>query len=141
MAQGVWWPQLSLGALKAAGPTELWGVGCEESILGNGMFQSRGVMSKWLMDTGRRQRGAGPWSHVTVLTGCRHMLWTLVRAKRPGQGTGWAAGRPQQGEEHSLWFCVPGATPSDRLGTRGRCPICFPGVGEQQPVSVGICAC
>jgi len=79
-------------APKVAGPTELWGVGYEESILGNGMFQSRGGMSKWLMDTGRPPRGAGPRSQVTVLVGYHHTLWTLVRA--PWRSQAARAGDP-----------------------------------------------
>lgn len=47
-------------AAKAAGPTELWGMGCEESILGSGMFQSRGVVSKWLVDMAGCQGELGP---------------------------------------------------------------------------------
>ena len=70
---------VSREAAQAAGPTELWGMGCEESILGSGMFQSRGVVSKRLVDAGRLPRGAGPRSHVTVLTGYGYTLWTLVK--------------------------------------------------------------
>ena len=54
-------------ATKAADPAKLWGVGCKESILGNGMFQSREVMSK---------AAEGSWArgHITVLTSYCHML-------------------------------------------------------------------
>lgn len=83
------------------------------------------------MAHGHRQAAEGSWAPEPCHCprGLSPHAVDVGQGKRLGQGTSWAAGVPQQGEEHRLWFCVPGAAPSDRLGTKdqGPLPHLFPG--------------
>lgn len=132
-------------ATKAAGSTELWGMGCEESILGSGMFQSRGVVSKRLVDTAGRQGELGPratsLSWQATATGCGHWSRPLGGRKRPGPGTRSAAGDhsrarstgsvPPCGEAAAARVCWRLYS----LSTTPGCPMPLPACAPVSPIS------
>lgn len=103
-------------ATKAADPTKLWAVGCKESILRNGMFQSREVMSKV---TG------GSWApgpHHCPYKLPPHAMnigqGPLEAASGQGRGPAGLQGDHNTARSTGSGFCVLGATSSDGRGTR-----------------------